>query len=130
MRGVYFYADYCSGRIWGLKQMGTLRQNTVLLNTSLNITSFGEDEDSNLYLTNYANGDIYQITDISPSPAPSSSPSPTLTPTPTPPETAKSSNNTGCAIGGPPDFGIALTNAFISLVTAFGMFLKWLIRIK
>jgi hypothetical protein len=126
MRGVYFYADYCSGRIWGLKQIGAIWQNTILLDTSFNITSFGEDEDGNLYLTNYANGDIYRITDISPSP----SLSPTLTPTSTPPETAKSSNNTGCAIGGPTDFGIVLTNAFIALLTAFGMCLKWLIRTK
>ena len=61
MQGVYFYADYCSGRIWGLKHDGATWQGALLLETSHRIASFGEDEAGNLYLTDYFDGDIYMI---------------------------------------------------------------------
>jgi glucose/arabinose dehydrogenase len=44
--GAYVYADYCTGEIWQL-QSGT---NTLLLDTALNITSFGEDEAGEVYV--------------------------------------------------------------------------------
>jgi glucose/arabinose dehydrogenase len=44
--GSYVYADYCSGEIWQLLS-GT---NTLLLDTALNITSFGEDEAGEVYI--------------------------------------------------------------------------------
>jgi glucose/arabinose dehydrogenase len=61
MQGVYFYADYCSGRIWGLKHDGATWQSALLLDTAYRIASFGEDEAGNLYLTDYFGGDIYMI---------------------------------------------------------------------
>ena len=63
MQGIYFYADYCSGRIWGLQYDGAEWQSTLLTDTSYNISTFGEDEAGNLYLTDYFAGDIYMITD-------------------------------------------------------------------
>lgn len=62
MQGVYFYADYCSGRIWGLQYDGTW-QSTLLDTTDYNVSTFGVDESGNLYLTDYSAGDIYMITD-------------------------------------------------------------------
>ncbi len=62
MQGVYFYGDYCSGRIWGLEFDGANWENTVLLDTPYNVSTFGEDEVGNLYVTDYANGIIYLIT--------------------------------------------------------------------
>ena len=44
--GSYVYGDYCSGEIWQL-QSGT---NTLLFDTALNITSFGEDESGEVYV--------------------------------------------------------------------------------
>ncbi|MGH9949125.1 MAG: PQQ-dependent sugar dehydrogenase, partial [Pyrinomonadaceae bacterium] len=44
--GTYVYADYCTGEI--LKWDGT--QQTIVLATSRNIVSFGEDEDGELYV--------------------------------------------------------------------------------
>jgi glucose/arabinose dehydrogenase len=44
--GAYVYADYCTGEIWQL-QSGT---NTLLFDTALNITSFGEDEAGEVYV--------------------------------------------------------------------------------
>jgi len=44
--GAYVYGDYCTGEIWQL-QSGT---NTLLLDTALSITSFGEDEAGEVYV--------------------------------------------------------------------------------
>ncbi len=66
MQGIYFYGDYCSGKIWGLQQNGSSWDNTLLLDTSHFISTFGEDEAGNLYLTSYTTGEIYQITDPTP----------------------------------------------------------------
>jgi glucose/arabinose dehydrogenase len=60
--GAYIYADYCSGEMWQL-QSGA---NTLLLDTTLNITSFGEDEAGEVYVVGQ-NGTVNRIT-TSPSP--------------------------------------------------------------
>jgi glucose/sorbosone dehydrogenase len=44
--GTYLYADYCSGEIFSL--LGS--EQNLLLDTSLNISSFGEDEDGEIYV--------------------------------------------------------------------------------
>jgi hypothetical protein len=63
MQGIYFYADYCSGRLWGLAYDGAAWQSALLLETNHQIASFGEDEAGNMYLSDYFNGDIYMITE-------------------------------------------------------------------
>jgi len=55
--GAYVYADYCTGEIWQLLS-GT---NTLLVDTALNITSFGEDEAGEVYVVGQS-GDINRIT--------------------------------------------------------------------
>jgi glucose/arabinose dehydrogenase len=52
LNGVYFSGDYCSGRIWGLTHddAGNWRYAEVL-DTNIQITSGGEGEDGNLYVT-------------------------------------------------------------------------------
>jgi len=69
--GVYFYADYCSGRIWGATEdaAGTWKAEE-LLDTGLQITAFGEDEDGEIYLADYAAGAIYRISGNPAAPAP------------------------------------------------------------
>ena len=52
----YVYADYCTGEIWQL-QSGN---NTLLLDTTLNITSFGEDEAGEVYVVGQ-NGTINRL---------------------------------------------------------------------
>jgi glucose/arabinose dehydrogenase len=66
MSGVYFYGDYCSGRIWGLKRVAGNWYNSSpeLLDTALNISTFGEDEAGNLYVASLG-GSIQEITDPS-----------------------------------------------------------------
>lgn len=45
-KGEYLFADYCSGKIWTWYNS----QQILLLDTARNITSFGEDEDGELYV--------------------------------------------------------------------------------
>jgi hypothetical protein len=61
MQGIYFYGDYCSGRIWGLRAVGSTWETGELLRSPANITSFGEDENGNLYLAS-PDGGLYRLT--------------------------------------------------------------------
>ncbi len=75
MQGLYFYGDYCSGRIWGLRRDTGVWQNAQLIETDINISTFGEDETGNLYVANISSGTIYKLVDTA-SPAPSPTPTP------------------------------------------------------
>ena len=56
--GQYVFADFCSGRIWTMVATGsTISQRA---DTGLNITSFGEDQDGELYLVS-KDGGLYQV---------------------------------------------------------------------
>jgi glucose/arabinose dehydrogenase len=68
MQGIYFAADYCSGRIWGLQQAGSNWENSQLLDTGFLISSFGEDEAGELYFADRSNGEIYQVIEVPPGP--------------------------------------------------------------
>lgn len=60
--GTYIFGDYCSGRIWGLRQSDDGRWiTTALLDTDLNITSFGEDEAGEVYVAHHG-GTIHRLT--------------------------------------------------------------------
>jgi glucose/arabinose dehydrogenase len=52
LNGMYVYGDYCSGEIFGLR--GATRR--VLLDTSLSIASFGEDEAGEVYVVDLGGG--------------------------------------------------------------------------
>ena len=60
-QGVYFYGDYCSGRVWA-----TLRGpagdwlNALLFSLDARIASFGVDEGGEVYLVDFG-GVIYQL---------------------------------------------------------------------
>jgi glucose/arabinose dehydrogenase len=64
LQGIYFAGDYCSGRIWGLQKNGSTWQSQELLNSGYQISSFGEDEEGELYLVDRTSGSVYQIIDI------------------------------------------------------------------
>jgi glucose/arabinose dehydrogenase len=53
-QGVYLYGDYGSGRVWGLLHLpdGTW-QNSLMFETGANISSFGVDENGEIYLVDY-----------------------------------------------------------------------------
>lgn len=60
-RGIYLYGDYGSGFIWGLFQAPDgAWQNSLLFQTGMNISSFGEDEAGEIYLADYS-GSLYRL---------------------------------------------------------------------
>lgn len=64
MEGIYFFGDYNSGRIWGLQQDPSGNWiDRQLLDTSLRISSFGEDERGNLYVASLFTGAIHRLSD-------------------------------------------------------------------
>ena len=67
LNGTYLYGDYCTGRIWGLTLLPSSQQNVQLFDAPYSISTFGEDEAGEVYLTDYGAGAIYQITDANPS---------------------------------------------------------------
>lgn len=66
--GRYFYADYVEGKIWSLYQISanplTWSAPELELDTSLNISSFGEDEYGELYVVDYGGGTIRRLADV------------------------------------------------------------------
>jgi glucose/arabinose dehydrogenase len=61
LRGVYIFGDYCVGRVWALWPAGAGQwQMKVLMETGMQISSFGEDEAGGLYLVHYK-GYLYRL---------------------------------------------------------------------
>ena len=67
--GVFFYGDFCSGRVWGLKRSeppatesiydGWL--STLPVNAKVPVSGVGKDEEGNLYVIGYQDGALYKI---------------------------------------------------------------------
>jgi len=62
MYGVYFFADFCTGRVWGMVKEGNNWVVTLLADTPHQIQTFGLGEDGNLYLGTKSNG-VYLVSD-------------------------------------------------------------------
>ena len=65
LRGWYLFGDYCSGEIFGLRPTATglspvVQEPQVLANTGLGISSFGEDEEGELYVVGHG-GTVHRI---------------------------------------------------------------------
>lgn len=66
LRGGYFFGDFCSGSIWVIPAdaEGPIDPNLVLTSDHA-ISSFGLDEDGELYVTDIGSGDVLRMTDAS-----------------------------------------------------------------
>jgi glucose/arabinose dehydrogenase len=64
LQGIYFFGDYCNGTIWGLQQVSGSWENEALASSGLWISSFGEDEDGELYLLDHSGGGLYQLVEV------------------------------------------------------------------
>jgi glucose/arabinose dehydrogenase len=62
--GLYFYGDWCSGRLWGASQKpdGSWTSSEVE-STGAMIVSFGEDDQGELYLVDYR-GAVYRMSGV------------------------------------------------------------------
>ena len=56
LAGTYVFGDFCSGEIWGYRH----GEKQILQSTDLQISSFGEDRDGELYVLGYG-GKIIRI---------------------------------------------------------------------
>lgn len=64
LRGVYLFADFCSGTIWGLDATrASPSQPVELLSTDRALSSFGVDRAGELYVTDLAAGELLRIVD-------------------------------------------------------------------
>jgi glucose/arabinose dehydrogenase len=75
LTGIYFYGDFCTGRIWGAAQNAQGDWTTTeLLDTDLQIASFGEDEDGELYVASFSPspGAVYRLSEVAAPPPPPS----------------------------------------------------------
>ncbi|MFW6075326.1 MAG: PQQ-dependent sugar dehydrogenase [Chloroflexota bacterium] len=62
LQGAYLFADFCSGRIWaGWQDESGEWQQTLMLESDAMISSFGVDEDGEVYVADLQAGSIYRI---------------------------------------------------------------------
>jgi hypothetical protein len=61
--GIYFYADYCTGRLRGLRPAGVGWETHEFLLPGFSVSTFGEDESGELFLADFGGGALYQVTD-------------------------------------------------------------------
>ena len=61
LNGTYLYGDYCSGEVRGFRfEEGRATRDSLLVNSGLRITSFGEDKDGEIYARTQE-GAIYRL---------------------------------------------------------------------
>lgn len=59
--GTYFFGDFCTGNIWGLRNKNGEWEYAKFLKTDHLISSFGQDQAGNIYVIDFKTGDIYRI---------------------------------------------------------------------
>jgi glucose/arabinose dehydrogenase len=64
LSGAYVYGDYGSGRIWALtlNSSGQVASNVELCHSNLTISSFGLNQNGEIYICALNDGKIYQLT--------------------------------------------------------------------
>jgi hypothetical protein len=61
LSGKYIYGDFVSGNIWALELKGDNANNQLLFSTNHSISTFGIDENNELYFANYNTGKLYKF---------------------------------------------------------------------
>jgi glucose/arabinose dehydrogenase len=61
LRGHYLYGDFGSGRIWALEAGASNAEPVLVMDTSLNISSFAEDQAGEIYVLDYVSGEIHKL---------------------------------------------------------------------
>jgi glucose/arabinose dehydrogenase len=75
LQGVYFYGDYCSGRIWRATRQVATWTSVEALDTTENISGFGEDEAGEIYIVAHG-GSIFRLVPSNQVPVPTPTPIP------------------------------------------------------
>lgn len=61
LAGAYVYGDFASGRVWGVRGTRSRKESREFDDTAFAISSFGEDDEGELYLTDLSGGAVYRI---------------------------------------------------------------------
>ena len=65
--GTYFFGDYVDGKIWSIKKLSdnpvAWSTRKLELSTGFNVSSFGEDENGELFVTDYFGGKVRRLAD-------------------------------------------------------------------
>jgi glucose/arabinose dehydrogenase len=61
LAGAYLFADFCSGVIWGLDASDPKAEPAELLTLGHNISSFGQDDEGELYVTDLVSGQVLRV---------------------------------------------------------------------
>jgi glucose/arabinose dehydrogenase len=71
LRGLYLYGDFCSGTLWAMARSASGNWTAAEVGqTGASISSFGEDESGELYLTDLWTGSVYLVTGTALPPSP------------------------------------------------------------
>jgi glucose/arabinose dehydrogenase len=62
LAGAYIFADFASGKIWTARDNEGVWTRELLEQTSFMVSSFGEDEAGEIYLTDFGGGALYRLT--------------------------------------------------------------------
>lgn len=66
LQGAYLYGDYCNGRIRTLRRTGANWVSQPLLESGLNITTFGEDEGGEIYVGDAGRNRVLRLENAGP----------------------------------------------------------------
>ncbi len=84
LQGYYLYADYCNGNMWTAFRSNNIWQAVRFLTPGFSVSSFGEDQAGELYVTDYS-GKVWRIdpvaAQVTNTPVPTNTP---VTPSATP----------------------------------------------
>jgi len=62
LQGAYVFGDYCTGNVWTLhRNAGGSWVQTQMVDTNVQISSFGEDEAGEMYVTGLGDGNVYKV---------------------------------------------------------------------
>ena len=61
LQGTYVFSDYCSGIVWAIRAAERTDEPKQVLESGLSVSSFGTDEDGELYLADLNDGGIYHV---------------------------------------------------------------------
>jgi len=64
--GKYIFTDFCSGKFWAIEQLqdGTFETEELANFNNFDYSSFGEDQNGELYVAGLASGTIYRLTEL------------------------------------------------------------------
>ncbi|HEY8476648.1 MAG TPA: PQQ-dependent sugar dehydrogenase [Chloroflexota bacterium] len=62
---LFLYADFCSGRLWGLQRVDDRWHTNLLSQAPFLVSALGEDENGRVYVADYTHGSLLQLVDAS-----------------------------------------------------------------